>query len=95
MPQPDRATAQTIGHFYLMVRSHGASFWVSREYTKRNKREMLVLSQTALFAEAFTMEELPKIITSIRVQFKGADILPLECDTRKLVSAIMRKTINV
>lgn len=95
MPKPDAATSATVGYFYLMVQHRGCTFWLSLEFTKRTKRKMLVLTTSALFAEAFTTEELPQLTTQVWKQFKGAEILPLECKTRSLVPAIMRKTINV
>lgn len=94
MAKPDAATSATIGTFYIMVQCNGVAFWVSRELTRRSKREMLVLSQSALFAEAFTTEELGQIHQRIWKQFKNASILPLECNTRQLLPAIIRKTIN-
>jgi hypothetical protein len=94
MAKADAATSATIGHFYLMVQHCGASFWVSIERTKRSKREMLVLSQDVLFAEAFTTEELTEVTRRVWKQFKGAEILPLECNTRQLLPAIIRKSIN-
>ncbi|RUW55588.1 hypothetical protein EOA32_00790 [Mesorhizobium sp. M1A.F.Ca.ET.072.01.1.1] len=94
MPKPDAATSATIGHFYLVIQSHGATFWLSREFTRRGRREKLVLTTTPLYAEAFTTEELPKLTQRIWQQFKDAEILPLECNTRELLPAIIRKTIN-
>lgn len=94
MPKADEPTAATIGRFYLLVQCHGQTFWAAHELTRRTKRKMVVLSQTPLFAEAFTMEELGSITKQIWAQFKGAEILPLECNTRQLVPAIMRKSIN-
>lgn len=94
MPKPDAATSATIGNFYIIIQSHGATFWLSREFGKRNQREKMVLTTTPLFAEAFTTEELPQLTKAIWKQFKDAEILPLECNTRELLPAIMRKTIN-
>jgi len=89
MPKHDQPIAVNIGRFYVVVKVNGASY-----YAFCSGDDALMLHHSSTMAEAFTMEELPKIKAIVHSFFPGADFLPLECNTRALIPARMRKTFN-
>lgn len=91
MPKHDQPTANSIGRFYVIARVHGAAYYA---YADAKDPQIMYLHQSSTMAEAFTMEELPHVKKIIRHFFPGADFLPLECNTRAIIPARMRKTIN-